>query len=45
MPETVCSSMYSPMRQPVYDIVYVFVQEEVCRTEGSKGALMHSVVH
>ena len=45
MPETVRTSMYSPMRQRVADIVYMFVQEKVCHTEGSKEALMHIVVH
>ena len=45
MRETVCTSMYSPMHQPVSDIVYTFVQGKVSHTEGSKDALMHSVVH
>ena len=45
MRETVCTSMYSPMRQPVSDIVYTFVQGKVSHTEGSKDAWMHSVVH
>ena len=45
MRETVCTSMHSSMRQPVSDIVYTFVQGKVFHTEGSKDALMHSVVH
>jgi len=45
MRETVCASMHSLLRQPVSDIVYTFVQREVSHTEGSKDALMHSVVH
>ena len=45
MRETVCASMHSPMRQPVSDIVHTFVQRKVSRTEGSKNALLHSVVH
>ena len=45
MRETVCTSMHSPMRQPVSDIVYTFVQGKVFHAEGSKDALMHSVMH
>ena len=45
MRETVRTSMHSPLRQPVSDIVHTFVQGKVSRTEGSKNALLHSVVH
>ena len=45
MRETVCASMHSPMLQPVSDIVHTFVQGKVSRTEGSKNALLYSVVH
>ena len=45
MRETVCASMHSPMRQPVSDMVHTLVQGKVSRTEGSKNALLHSVVH
>ena len=45
MAETVHTSVQSPVRQPLHDIVYAFVHGKVCSTKGFNDALMHSVVH